>query len=82
MYLVVSVFDGRSLPAKAITTKSRKRAREENAQKAREAEAEGRYGDAHGHYQKTTMVTPHMVHRVIQALKEHKVEYIVSPYEA
>ena len=78
----IVVFDGRALPAKAITNTSRRNFRHENTEKARAAEADGRFSDAHTHYQKTTTVTANMVHQVIQALNKHKIKFIVSPYEA
>lgn len=77
-----TVFDGRALPAKMLTNTSRRKSRLENTQKAREAEADGRFAEAHHYFQKTTSVTPAMVHLVVQALKAHRIEYIVSPYEA
>jgi exonuclease 1 len=49
----VIVFDGRPLPAKALTNKTRRTSRRENAELAREAEADGRLGDAYSHYQKS-----------------------------
>jgi hypothetical protein len=78
----LQVFDGRALPAKNITNTSRRNFRHENTEKAREAEADGRFADAHSYFQKTTTVTANMVHQVIQALNKHKIQFIVSPYEA
>lgn len=78
----IVVFDGRALPAKQITNTSRRNFRNENTEKARQAEADGRFSDAHSYFQKTTTVTATMVYQVIRALKKLKIQYIVSPYEA
>lgn len=78
----IVVFDGRALPAKHLINTSRRNSRHENAKKARQAEADGRFSDAHSFFQKTTTVTADMVHQVIRALKKHNIQFIVSPYEA
>ena len=80
-FYYLKVFDGRALPAKHITNTTRRNFRNENTEKAREAEADGRFSDAHSFFQKTTTVTATMVYQVIRALKRHNVQFIVSPYE-
>lgn len=49
----VVVFDGRPLPAKAATNKTRRASRKENMELAREAEADGRLSEAYSLYQKS-----------------------------
>ena len=49
----VVVFDGRPLPAKAMTNKFRSISRIDNVARAREAELEGRMGEAHSYYQRS-----------------------------
>lgn len=76
------VFDGKSLPAKSITSIKRKEMREQYAMKAKQAEKNGFYSDAEKYFKKTIVVTDEMVSAFIDALQDLSVDFVVSPYEA
>ena len=78
----IVVFDGKSLPAKAITNDKRRLLREKYTEKANEAERLGFFADAEKYRKKTLVVTDDFITAFIDALRLISVDYIVSPYEA
>lgn len=78
----IVVFDGKSLPAKSITSLKRKDLRDQYAAKAKESERYGFFADAEKYYKKTIVVTDEFVSAFIDALRDLSVDYVVSPYEA
>lgn len=78
----IVVFDGKSLPAKSITSDKRRLVREQYAEKAKEAERMGFYADAEKFFKKTILVSDDIVSAFIDVLREMSIDYVVSPYEA
>ena len=88
----ILVFDGRNVPIKERTNKKRNeyvilvvfqcRTREENLQKARQLESEGKVGEAKRYYSAAVRITPEMYIPLINRLIERGVSYIIAPYEA
>ncbi|WWC61452.1 uncharacterized protein I303_104036 [Kwoniella dejecticola CBS 10117] len=76
------VFDGGPLPAKKGTEVSRAKSREENLDRARSMESQGRFKEARDLYTKCVDITPEMAYQLIKALKAENVDYVVAPYEA
>jgi exonuclease 1 len=78
----IIVFDGGKLKIKENVEKTRNRNREENKQKAQEAAQQGNNQEAIRLFGMSIDITPKMAHTLIMCLIEHKVEYVVAPYEA
>ena len=88
----VLVFDGRNVPIKERTNNKRNqyptliliycRSREENLQKARELESQGKMEEAKRCYNAAVRITPEMYIPLINRLIERGVSYIIAPYEA
>ncbi|RKO86085.1 PIN domain-like protein, partial [Blyttiomyces helicus] len=76
------VFDGGPLPMKAGTERERRRRRRENRRKGLELLRKGEKAKATDYFQKSVDVTPRMAHKLIQALKQANVDFVVAPYEA
>ena len=58
------------------------RARNSNLQIARQLEAQGRATEACEYYYKAIDITPELYVPLIQQLREHRIDYVVAPYEA
>jgi exonuclease-1 len=80
----ILIFDGGPLPTKASKEQERRTSRLENRTKGLEALRSGIGGNdlARQYLSKALQVTPAMTQRLMQALKERKVHFIVAPYEA
>lgn len=76
------VFDGKPLPSKSHTNKSRKEKRSSNMSKAMALSAEGKNEEAKSFYNKATPVTFRMVSNFIRLLKANNIDYVIAPYEA
>jgi exonuclease 1 len=76
------VFDGRQLPAKCEKNEERKIARENSRVLADEAISNGDEALAYSYMKKCVGVSSKMVHQLINVLKAHGIEYMVSPYES
>ncbi|DAZ94681.1 TPA: hypothetical protein N0F65_002390 [Lagenidium giganteum] len=89
---VILVFDGQRLPMKAATHEKRQDAKEENRIKARQSmsELKGLRGEArqaelskaYTHFQRSVSITPEIVSRVMMALRDQNVAFVVAPFEA
>jgi exonuclease-1 len=75
------VFDGGYLPSKAGTEEDRGRARDTNKQQGLRLLELGKREEARQCFGKAVDVSPYMAFRVIQALKQRNVQYVVAPYE-
>ena len=78
----VLVFDGRSSPAKAPTSKARREKKDRARQKALNLLEEGRAGLAARIMQQAFDVTRDMARDLIGELKARQIEFVVAPYEA
>mmetsp|Transcript_39320 Transcript_39320/g.155978 ORF Transcript_39320/g.155978 Transcript_39320/m.155978 type:complete len:204 (-) Transcript_39320:6834-7445(-) len=78
----VVVFDGDRLPMKFNEESERKRRREANLTKGKEALKEGRNDEAQEFFKRALDVTPQMAFEVIKMCKQLGVEFLVAPYEA
>lgn len=76
------VFDGRQLPAKCEKNEERKIARENSRVLADEAISNGDEALAYSYMKKCVGVSSKMVRQLIDVLKTHGIEYMVSPYES
>jgi exonuclease 1 len=78
------VFDGDSLPSKAVTNAERRKQREEAKTAGLALLQAGKQSQAYQELQKSVSVTPQMAKELIEAIKAMKgeVRYIVAPYEA
>lgn len=78
----VLVFDGRHLPAKALTERRRGASRREAKEKAKELLREGKVNEARSYINRSVNITHNMAHQLIQECRKRNVDYIVAPYEA
>ncbi|XP_014242809.1 exonuclease 1 isoform X1 [Cimex lectularius] len=78
----ILVFDGRHLPAKAETEKTRRQRREMNRRKAAELLRQDRANEARSLIQRCVDVTPEMASNLIKKCRSVGVDCIVAPYEA
>jgi len=78
----VLVFDGRSSPAKAPTSKARREKKDRARQKALNLLEEGKAGLAARIMQQAFDVTRDMARDLIGELKARQIEFVVAPYEA
>lgn len=76
------VFDGDFLPSKAKTEVERQARRTLNTKLGRECMARGNTKLAQEYFQKAIDITPDMALRMIKALQEEGIDYVVAPYEA
>jgi exonuclease-1 len=76
------VFDGDYLPSKADTEKGRSESRENARRLGSELLALGKTKQAHQALNAAVDVSPEMAAAVIDELRQHKVAYVVAPYEA
>ncbi|KNC79281.1 hypothetical protein, variant [Sphaeroforma arctica JP610] len=76
------VFDGRSLPSKAVTDNDRRQRRTTNRALAEKALREGKNAEANIMYQRCISITPALAFALIQMCREMHVRFIVAPYEA
>jgi len=79
---VLVVFDGGALPAKANEADERRRVRQENRDRARELMASGNTHAAMECYRKAVNITPEVARRLVLTLRQHRIEYLVAPFEA
>ncbi|XP_073820750.1 exonuclease tos isoform X2 [Musca autumnalis] len=80
--LIIMVFDGNHLPAKAETERRRREARRESKKLAKEYLRMNDIEKARSHMRRAIDVTHEMALRLIKACRERGVECIVAPYEA
>lgn len=78
----VLVFDGRHLPAKALTEKRRNSSRKEAKEKAKELLREGNVNEARTYINRAVNITHAMAHQLIVECRKRNVDCIVAPYEA
>jgi len=76
------VFDGDDLPMKKGTLKDRHAKRQKNLLRAQQLEKSGDMEGARKCYNSAVDVTPEMGRKFMDALDEHRVPYVVAPYEA
>ena len=76
------VFDGDYLPSKAITEVERAEKRAESRRIGLALYRVGKVSQAHLELQKAVDVTPEMAKQFIEELKQHKIQFVVAPYEA
>ena len=76
------VLDGRKLQAKREKNLERKQYRDENRIAAHEALQNGNIELANSLFKKSVGVTSNMIYKLIRRLREEKIKFIVSPYEA
>ena len=76
------IFDGRSLPAKKDRNLERRKQRENNRALALEAMKNGDNQLAYTYFKRSVAVTSKMSYKLIKALREKNIEYLVSPYES
>lgn len=76
------VFDGDNLPSKSGTEKDRRERRKEGRRLGLELLKVGKTAQAQQELQKAVDVTPEMARMLIEELKQHKIQYVVAPYEA
>eukprot|EP01134_Creolimax_fragrantissima_P003334 CFRG3334T1 len=76
------VFDGRSLPSKAVTDTARKLKRTTNKALAEQAFLTGRKDVAYKLYQGCISITPEMAYRLMLLCRQMGVNFVVAPYEA
>lgn len=76
------VFDGRNLPSKAEESAKRAAMRNDSRARAIELLKAGKKHDAEAAYQKAISVTVEMTQQLIEACRQHGVDFVVSPYEA
>ncbi|XP_055906818.1 exonuclease 1 isoform X2 [Eupeodes corollae] len=78
----ILVFDGRHLPAKALTEKRRRESRDVSRKRAAELLRLGKTAEAHSHMRRCIDVTHDMALRLIKECRLRNVDCIVAPYEA
>lgn len=78
----ILVFDGQSLPAKAVTKAKRTQRKNEVRKKINEMLRSGDNKSARWLMRQCVDVTFEMVYRVVQKCREEKIDYIVAPFEA
>ncbi|XP_055852492.1 exonuclease 1 [Episyrphus balteatus] len=78
----ILVFDGRHLPAKALTEKRRRENRDVSRKKAAELLRQGKTTEAHSQMRRCIDVTHDMALRLIKECRLRNVDCIVAPYEA
>jgi exonuclease-1 len=76
------VFDGQNLPLKLDTNTLRRKGRDDARAAAEQRKANGDRKGAESEAQKGITVTLEMNQQLIQACREHKVNFVVAPYEA
>lgn len=76
------MFDGRHLPAKALTEKRRRDARHESKKRAAELLRLGKVEEARSHMRRCVDVTHEMALKLIKECRARNVDCIVAPYEA
>jgi exonuclease-1 len=76
------VFDGDYLPSKAATEEYRSKKRMESKRIGLDLHRMGKSSLAQQELQKAVDVTPEMARQLIEELKQHKIQYVVAPYEA
>ena len=76
------VFDGDALPMKKGTENARHANREKNFARAVELEKNGDHQGARQCFNKAVDVTPEMGRAFMDALEEHRIPFVVAPYEA
>lgn len=82
--LVTMVFDGASLPMKALTEADRESNRQTNLQRAQELMRNGDKDAARNFFARAIDITPAMAAELIQVIRQTRpgVDCIVAPYEA
>ncbi|KAI8094258.1 PIN domain-like protein [Thamnidium elegans] len=78
----IIVFDGQQLPIKQVTTDSRATFRSTKLKEGKALLKDGKISEANKCFQQAISIIPSMVAKVIKELDRHKVQHIVSPYEA
>ena len=78
----ILVFDGQSLPAKAVTKAKRQQRKNEVRKKIDEMLRAGDNKGARWLMRQCVDVNFEMVHRVVQKCREEQIDYIVAPFEA
>ncbi len=78
----VLVFDGRNLPSKAGTERTRRENRARYRDLARQHLREGRAREARECFQRCVDVTPEMAREVVRACQARNVDCLVAPYES
>ncbi|KAI9260861.1 PIN domain-like protein [Helicostylum pulchrum] len=78
----IIVFDGQQLPIKQVTTDSRATLRSVKLKEGKALFKDGKINEANKCFQQAITITPSMVAKVIKELDRHKIQHIVSPYEA
>ena len=78
----IVVLDGGPLPSKAHQEDLRRRRREENQRKGRDALAAGNRKVAMTHFQRAVDVTPEMAAMFENMLRRRGISFIVAPFEA
>ncbi|KAK6462989.1 PIN domain-like protein [Scheffersomyces coipomensis] len=76
------VFDGAALPTKADTANERRSRRVEALRKAQEYEKNNKSSLAWKEYMKAACVTSQMAKSLMVEFDNHKIKYVVAPYEA
>ncbi|KAI1305288.1 Exonuclease 1 [Halotydeus destructor] len=78
----IMVFDGMKLPAKEVTTEKRRLLRQKVIAEAEALMKKGQEAKAREKLRSTVAVTQEMARKVIAALREKNIQYIVAPFEA
>lgn len=78
----ILVFDGRHLPAKAMTESKRRETRDVSKKRAAELLREGRTEEAKSFLRRCVDITHEMALRLIQECRKRNVDCVVAPYEA
>ncbi|KAJ9578102.1 hypothetical protein L9F63_025039, partial [Diploptera punctata] len=78
----ILVFDGRNLPAKAMTEKKRRENRQSCRKRAAELLRAGKPDEARNFLRRCIDVTHEMALALIKECRRHNVDCIVAPYEA
>lgn len=78
----ILVFDGRHLPAKAMTESRRRESRQSAKVKAKELLREGKTNEARSFLNRCVDITHEMALQLIQECHKRNVDCIVAPYEA
>ncbi|XP_055608769.1 exonuclease 1 [Uranotaenia lowii] len=78
----ILVFDGRHLPAKAMTEAKRRESRDSSRKRAAELLREGRTEEARSFLRRCVDITHEMALQLIQECRKRNVDCVVAPYEA
>ncbi|XP_065079181.1 exonuclease 1 isoform X2 [Ochlerotatus camptorhynchus] len=78
----ILVFDGRHLPAKAMTEAKRRESRDSSKKRAAELLRLGKTEEAKSHLRRCVDITHEMALQLIQECRKRNVDCVVAPYEA